>query len=134
MKDVASLRKRNLKAWIPVDEEVKVLARHISQAEWEEIRSECSTVSVNGITGKSETVIDEARFRGEIGRRVVEDVTGLEDSDSTDSEGRALPFVVTPENIDLLMSEWTEFRMTVMDTPLSFGRMQGLAKAQLIKN
>lgn len=134
MKDISVLRKRNLKAWIQVDDEVSILARHISQAEWEEVRTDCTAMTVSSIPGQEKKEVDEIRFRHEIGRRAVLDVRGLVDGDSTDESGEALPFAVTPENIDLLMDEWTEFRMAVMSTPLSFKLMQDLARAQLIKN
>jgi hypothetical protein len=134
MKDIARLRKRDLKAWIPVDKDVRILARHISQAEWEEIRSSCTETILDPLTGKSESKEDEAKFRSALGQRVVYAIEGLEDSDDLDENGNPRPFVATPENITLLMEEWTEFRMTVRSTPLSFDLMLSLSKAQTEKN
>lgn len=134
MKDVALLRKRNLKAWVPVDEEVSFLARHISQAEWEELKAQCTETILNPVTNQTETKEDMPAFRALLGERVVSDIVGLVDSEDLDDNDNPKPFHVTPANIAMLMEEWTEFRLAVMGVPMSFERMLNLAKAQATKN
>ncbi len=134
MKDVALLRKRNLKAWVSVDEEVSILARYISQAEWEELKAQCTETILNPITNQTDIKEDMPAFRALLGERVVSDIVGLVDSEDLDDSGNVKPFPATPANIAMLMEEWTEFRLTVMGVPMSFERMLDLAKAQTTKN
>lgn len=134
MKDVARLRRKDLTAWVPVDDEVRILCRYISQAEWEDLRSQSTETIVNSITGLPESKEDKNRFNSLLAARVVIDVDGLVDSDELDDQGNPLPLKTTPENIDLLMSDWTEFRLTVRDAPLSFERMLSLDREQQKKN
>lgn len=134
MKDIARLRNKDLKAWIPVDAEVRILCRYISQAEWEEIRTLSTITTLDPLTGLTVNTEDKNKFNSILAARAVLDVEGLIDSDTLDADGNALPLILTPENIDLLMSDWTEFRLAVRDIPLSFERMLNLDREQNKKN
>jgi hypothetical protein len=103
--NVARLKRKDLTAWLPMMDEVEICCRHISQSQFDAI-SEASTKG-----GKR----DEKKFRSALARAVVVDWRGLEE----DGE----PFACTPENVDWLMEESTEFRLLVMDAPLSLNKM-----------
>lgn len=129
--NVAGLRSKTISAWIPVDEEVKVLCNHLDQKGWEDFRAQATTIEI--VDGESKENFDAIKFRHLVGRHVVRDVSGLTDGiDETSKED--LPFLVTPENVDMLMDSWTEFRMTIMGTPLVLRRMLELQAAQNVKN
>jgi hypothetical protein len=131
--DVSRLRKRDIKAWVPVDDEVKVLCSHIDQEEWEDLKNQATTVEIaNQQTGETEKTLDPILFRNLVGRRVVLGTEGL--TDGKDDQGNDLPFETTPANVDMLMARWTEFRLTVMGSPLLLGKMLSLEKEQLVKN
>lgn len=129
--DISRLRKRDIKAWIPVEDEVDVECRHISQGEWEEIKEEATTVTVEK-DGTQKKDFDNKKFRSLLGRRAVTNIRGL--TDGIDDQERPLPFQVTPENIDMLMEEWTEFRLAVMGSPMKLSVMLKLEREQLTKN
>jgi capsule polysaccharide modification protein KpsS len=134
MKDVARLRKKDLKAWVPVDDEVRILCRYISQADWEDLRAQSSETTINTTTGLAEIKEDKNLFNLLLAARVVIDVEGLVDSDDLDEQGNSRPLKITSENIELLMTDWTEFRLAVRDAPLSFERMLILEQEQKKKN
>ena len=104
--DVSRLKKKNLTAWLPLMDEVKVKCRHISQSEFDAISEAAADRK-----GKK----DDKKFRSDLARKVVVDWDGIDD------EGEDFP--CTPENIDYLMEECTEFRLLVLDVPLSLERM-----------
>jgi hypothetical protein len=131
--DVSRLRKGEIKAWVPVDDEVKIFCRFIDQTEWEELQKEAATTEVVDIkTVETKATPDQLEFRHLLGRRVVLDIQGL--TDGVDGEGEPLPLAITPENIDMLMDGWTEFRLAVMGTPLMLKRMVQLQAEQETKN
>lgn len=103
--NVARLKRKDLTAWLPLMDEVTIKCRHISQSEFDAI----SEAADRG--GKR----DEKKFRSALARAVVQDWQGI------DEDGQ--PFACTPENIDWLMEESTEFRLLVMDAPLSLKKM-----------
>jgi len=132
--DVSGLRKKSITAWIPVDEEVKALCSHLDQQVWEDLKKEATAVEVvNATAGTTKEDFDAVKFRHLVGRSVVKDVSGLTDG-IDEATKEPLPFAVTPENIDMLMDSWTEFRMTVMSTPLVLRKMLELQAEQQIKN
>jgi len=113
---------------------VRILCRYISQAEWEEIRTLSTITTLDPLTGLTVNTEDKNKFNSILAARAVLDAEGLIDSDTLDADGNALPLILTPENIDLLMSDWTEFRLAVRDVPLSFERMLNLDREQNKKN
>lgn len=126
--DIRGLREKgSIKAWLPVVEgEVKVLCSHVDQSEWEDLRAQCTTSTLDPVTGKTAETFDLPKFRQTIGRRVVQDIDGI--TDGADAEDKPVPMAVTPENIDLLMEKWGKFRFVVMSAPMDLTRM---LKAQL---
>lgn len=125
--NVGRLKKKNLKVWLPVMDEFRILARHISQSHFEELSDKC-TASKPDPKDPRKTISerDEKLFREELAVAVVEEWDGIEDDDA--------PFPATRENLGYLMEECTEFRMTVMDVPLSLERMLAAERAANEKN
>lgn len=123
--DVSRLKKRDLKVWLPMlagDEEV--LCRYLPQSEFDSISERCTVIRFR--SGKKVEERDPKKFRAELAQAVVIDWKGFED------EGR--PYPCTPENIAYLMEECTEFRVLVMDAPLSLERMLAAEKEDSEKN
>ena len=117
--DVSRLKKKNLRAWLPLgsDGAVMVLCRHISQSEFDKLDEDATD---------SKGVRDNQKFRSALGRAVVQDWNGIED------DGHVHP--CTPENIDYLMAESTDFRLLVMDAPLSMTKMLAAERESVRKN
>ena len=113
--DVSRLRKKDIKAWLPIDDDVSVLCKYVGQTEFDAISDSADK------NGKR----DEKKFRSDLAQAVVQDWKGLED------EGQ--PFPCTPENISWLMEESTDFRLLIMDAPLSMKKMLAAEKAAEIK-
>jgi hypothetical protein len=131
--DISRLRKGEIKAWVPVDDEVKVLCAYIDQPTWEELQKEATTTEVlDSKTGETRETLDKVLFRRLLGRRAVLDIQGL--TDGVDGAGQPVPLAVTQANIDLLMDGWTEFRLAVMGTPLILRKMVVLQMEQEKKN
>lgn len=103
--DVSRIKKKNLIVWLPLIEGVEVQCRFISQSEFDGIDADST------INGKR----DDKLFRSKLARAVVTGWRGIVD------EGAE--FDCTPENIDYLMEESTEFRLLIMDAPLSISKM-----------
>lgn len=103
--DVSRIKNKNLIVWLPLIEGVEVQCRFISQREFDAIDAE-STVN-----GKR----NDKLFRSKLARAVVTGWRGIVDGDAE--------FACTPENIDYLVEESTEFRLLVMDIPLSLSKM-----------
>lgn len=132
--NIAGLRNKTIKAWVQVDDEVKVLCNYLPQQEWEELKKEATLVEViDAAAGTSRETLNQKTFRQLVGRRVVVDVAGLTDG-IDESSKEPLPFQITPENIDLLMEEWTEFRLTILGTPMILKNMLQLQAEQEKKN
>lgn len=117
--DVSRLKKKNLKAWLPLggDGAVMVLCRHISQSEFDALDEDATD---------SKGVRDNKKFQSSLARAVVQDWSGI------DEEGEVYPCV--PENIDYLMAESTDFRLLVMDAPLSMTKMLAAERESVRKN
>lgn len=103
--DVSRIKNKNLVVWLPLMDGVEVQCRFISQSQFDVIDNE-STVN-----GKR----SDKLFRSKLANAVVADWKGIVDGDAE--------FACTPENIDYLVEESTEFRLLVMDTPLSLSKM-----------
>lgn len=123
--DIQRLKKNDLKVWLPLMDEVEVLVRHITQGEFDAISKQATAVKFDKNHVKREER-DEEQFRSLLARAVVLDWRGIKDGDD--------PYPCTPENMDYLMRECTEFRLLVMDVPLSLERMLAAEKAAAEKN
>lgn len=124
--DIRRLRNNDLKVWLPLLDEAEVLVRHIPQREYDEILARCRAVRFNPKTHRREEEIDDAKFRSELARAAVCDWRNLVDGDE--------PYPCTAENIDYLVQECTEFRLLVMDAPLSLEKMLAAEKETATKN
>lgn len=124
--NVRRLKNHDLKVWLPLMDGVQVLARHISQREFDTITKQSTEIIVDPKTYHRREERDEQKFRSLLARAVVLDWRGIDDGDE--------PFPCTPENIDYLVEECTEFRIFVMDAPLSLERMLAAEKEAERKN
>ncbi len=117
--DVSRLKKKNLTAWLPLDDDadVMVLCRHLTQSEFDDIDAAATD-------GKGKR--NNKKFRKDLALAIVSDWTGISDDGA--------PFPPTPENIAYLMEESTSFRLLVMDAPLSMEKMLAAEKESLRKN
>lgn len=124
--DVRRLKNNDLKVWLPMMDGVEILARHISQREFDAITKQAVEVRFDPKTRQRHEERDEQKFRSLLARAVVLDWRGINDGEE--------PFPCTPENIDYLVEECTEFRIFVMDAPLSLERMLAAEKEAERKN
>lgn len=117
--DISRLKKRNLTAWLPLNDEGDVLihCKHISQSDFDALDESCTD---------RKGVRDNKKFRSALAQAVVIDWKGIDD------DGAEFP--ATPENIDYMMSESTEFRLLIMDVPLSMEKMLAAEKEAARKN
>ena len=124
--DISRLKSKDLKVWLPLFDDVEVLCNHISQSQFEALRRKCATHRFDPKTHQRIEEVDDERFRAELGRAVVVDWAGIKEGDED--------YPCTPENIDYLMRECTEFRLLVMNTPLSLERMLAAEREAAEKN
>lgn len=124
--DISRLKKKNLRVWLPMMDGVEVLCCHLSQPDFDAISAACITTKFDNRTHRRLEERDDKKFRAELGKAIVEDWRGIDD------EGK--PYPCTPENVVYLMEECTEFRLLVMDAPLSLERMLAAEKEELGKN
>lgn len=116
--NVGRLKRKDLKAWLPLDsdEEVRILCRHVSQAEFDVIDE--STRDKKGVR-------DAKEFRSALANAVVEEWEGIHDDGSD--------FPCTKENIDYLAEESTSFRLLITGAPLSMEKMLEAEKESIRK-
>lgn len=124
--DISRLKKKDLKVWLPLFDDVDVLCRHIPQGEFDAIKAAATSVRFDPRTHQRVEKLDDRRFRADLATAVVEEWRGLKDGDSD--------FPCTPENIEFMMQECTEFRLLVLDAPCSLDKMLSAEKAELEKN
>lgn len=119
--DVSRIRNKSIMAWIDIEDGISVLCRFVSQTKWEEIRAEATETILEPEAVEPKEKFDEVKFRHLYGRFAVVDVRGL--TDGVDDQKQPLPFLVTPENIDMLMDDWAEFRLVVLGSTLRLSKM-----------
>ena len=124
--DISRLKKDDLRVWVPLFEGVEVLCRYIPQTEFDKILAESKEIKFHPKSHQKQEVQDPKAFRSALARAVVQDWRGLKDG--------AADFPCTPENIDYLMEELTDFRTLVTGVPLSLEKMIEVEKAALEKN
>lgn len=124
--DVRRLRNNDLKVWLPLMEGVEVQVRHVSQGEFDTISKQATSTRFDPKSHTRREERDEEQFRTLLARAVVLDWKGINDGDEQ--------FPCTPENIEYLMRECTEFRLLVMDAPLSLEKMLAAEKEAAAKN
>lgn len=124
--DISRIKKKDLRVWLPLMEGVEVQTRHLPQGEYDAISAATTVTRFDPKSHRRIDERDEKRFRSELARAIVVDWRGITD------DGTAFP--CTPENIDYLMLECTEFRLLVLDAPLSLEKMLALEKAAAEKN
>lgn len=130
--DIARLKKRNLVVWLPLFEDIEVECVHISQSEFDAISAEAIEIKFDPKSHRKIESRDEKKFRSLLAQRVVRGWRG-KDGGPGFVDGDQ-PFPCNPENIDYLMEESTEFRLLVMDAPLSLEKMLATEKASTEKN
>lgn len=136
--DIARLKKGALVVWLPIFDDIEVQCAHIPQSEYDEISAEAVEIKFDPKSHRRTEVRDDKKFRSLLGRRVVKAWRGKPGKNGEDggpgfTDGDQ-PFPCTPENIDYLMEESTEFRLLVMDAPLSLEKMLATEKAATEKN
>lgn len=124
--DIAKLKTNSPQVWLPLVDGVEVLCRHLSQRAFDAISKDCRSIKIDPLTQAKTEEINEPKFRTLLARAVVVDWRGLEEDGA--------PWPCTPENIDYLMEECTEFRLLVRGAPLSLGRMLAAEKEATAKN
>ena len=124
--DISRLKKKDLQVWLPLVEGVDVLCRHIPQSVFDGLQKECTVVKFDPRSHRKTEELDQKKFRSALSRAVVVDWKGIVDGDKE--------FPCTPENTDYLMNEMTEFRLLVMDAPLSLEKMLSAEKDETEKN
>ena len=124
--DVSRIRKKNINVWLPLFEDVEVLCQYLSQKDFDEISEQATTHRHDPKTHRRVSEQDAKQFRQLLARAVVKDWRGMED------EGK--PYPCSPENIDYMMENCTEFRLLVLDAPLSLERMLTAEKEDQEKN
>lgn len=124
--DISRLKKADLRVWLTMMEGVEVLCRHLSQKEFDAISAKAVTSRFDERSHRRIEERDEQTFRTLLAQQIVCDWRGIED------DGK--PYPCTPESVAWLMEMCTEFRILVMDAPLSLERMAALEKEASAKN
>jgi hypothetical protein len=124
--DISRLKKKNLKVWLFLMEGVEVCCRHIAQSEFDAIDKAAVETRIDPKTRRKVESRDEKAFRSALARAVVQDWRGIKEGDQD--------YPCTPENIDYLMEDCTEFRLLVLDAPLSMEKMLAAEKGETEKN
>lgn len=114
--NVGRLKRKDLKVWLPIIEEFRILARYLSQTEYDRI-TKLATIVKPDPDDSTKTIQerDDIIFRRELGIAVIEAWDGVEE------DGAEFP--ATPENIAYMMEECTELRLKVFNIPLSLELM-----------
>ena len=125
--DIRDLRE-GIEVWQPITgmPEVEILLRYLPQDEFDAIQKQHTAYRASADATVPDAVRDDAGLHAAVAQAVVKGWRGLTDN------GEPLP--VTSENIGLLMSKWTEFRLLVMSTPLSLARMIAARQEAIEKN
>lgn len=120
--------KSGIEVWaaVPGMPEVEVKLRYLAQDAFDTIRTKVTAYRLTDGAVTPEADHDDAAFRSALARAVVQEWRGLTEDGA--------PFPCTPENIELLMTKWTEFRVLVMSTPLSLSRMIAARREESEKN
>jgi len=124
--DISKIKNKTLKVWLPLFDGVDVLCRYLPQSGFEALQERCTETSFDPKTHQKIKKLNDEKFRSELALAVVEDWRGLVDGDQ--------PFPCSADNIDFLMRDCTEFRLLVMDAPLSLEKMVEMERAELEKN
>lgn len=117
--------KRELVVVVPFMDDSNVTMRHMGQSRYEALRKACSCVKFNPKSHIKEESIDEEKFRKALVNETVLD---------WDFEEDGQPFPCTQENREYLMEESTDFRLLVLDVPLSLEKMLAIEKENERKN
>ncbi len=124
--DISRLKNKDLQVWLPMMDGVEVLCQYLSQGDYNQLRKQALRTSLDPRTKQKTEELDSAKLESLLARAIVKDWRGLTDNGET--------YPCSVENIDYLMSECTEFRLLVMDAPLSLERMLEAEKAATEKN
>lgn len=124
--DISRLKKKDLRVWLQMMDGVEIQCRHLSQSEFDRIVADSTIVKFDPRSHRRVEERDDAKFRADLANAVVVDWKGIEE------DGQPFPF--SKENVAFLMEECTEFRMLVMDAPLSLEKMLEAEQAELKKN
>ena len=124
--DVSRIKKNDLQAWLPMMDGVEVLCAHLGNSEYRALRKQALTIKFDPRSKAKVEELDDEKLIGLIAEKVVKDWRGITDGDQE--------FPCTPENIDYLVRECSEFRMLMMDAPLSMEKMLDAEKAETEKN
>jgi hypothetical protein len=128
--NVSRIDKTRPELWIPFldDPDTRVKVRHLTQDEFENIIEAAIVTTFNPKTHGKEKTRDDKKYREMLVDAVVIDWEGFVDGDKGDA------YPCTSENRHFLMEKSTDFRMVVMDAPLSLQKMLDIEMEQNIKN
>jgi hypothetical protein len=123
--DVSRLNKQKtdgcIKVWFPMGEGMDVLMRYVPQDEYDALSEACTESTIDPATLQRTKTRDNEKFRKELAKAETLDWRGV--FNGKDDAGKEVPYPCTPENIEILVQKWTEYRMLVMGTPLQLAAM-----------
>ncbi|WP_316348477.1 hypothetical protein [Desulfuromonas acetoxidans] len=122
--DVRQLKNKNLTAFFPLADGVKLQLRFVNKERADQIRLDYIEREESG--GKIKETLDVAGYERALAREIVVDWPGLLDGED--------PLPVTPENVDWLMRDWLEFKQLVIGSGLSFELMLAASQKEAEKN
>jgi len=124
--DISRLKKKDLEVWIPLFDGIEIQCRHLTQNVFDDLHAQSLSVRFNPRTQAKAEEVDDIKFSRSLARAVVIDWRGITEDDK--------PWPCTPENIDFLMGECTEFRLLVRGAPLSLEKMLAMDREADTKN
>lgn len=124
--DISALKKDRFQAWVPFDDEVKILIRFVPRDELVAIGKKAVVVTLDPKTKKESRDYDVIAADVMIAKAAVVDWDGL----TLDGE----PFPCTAENIELLVSKWGEFSKFISNACVDVGLLAVKQQEQAEKN
>lgn len=122
--NISPLKTKSLKIWLPFGDGAEVLIAYISREDLQAIAKEAQKTSLR--KGQEIKEYDPVKADSLLGRKAVRDWKGFDD------DGKEFP--CTPENIDLLMTQWTDFARFVNDSCSDLERLVKEKESVIQKN
>ncbi len=122
--NINPLKTKLLEVWLPFGDGAEVLIAHTSREDLLAIAREAQKISIR--KGQEVKEYDPVKADKLLGRKAVKDWKGFDD------DGKEFP--CTPENIDLLMMQWTDFARFVNDACGDLERLVRQKEVSLSKN
>ena len=122
--NINALKTKSLEVWMPFGDGAEVLIAYTSREDLQAIAKESQKTSLR--KGQEVKEYDPVKADSLLGRKAVRGWNGFDDNGA--------PFPCTPENIDLLMMQWTDFARFVNDACGDLERLVRQKETSLIKN